>query len=409
MFNRDRWSEIFESISNNKLRTALSGFTITLGIFIFIVLFGFGNGLKNGFQEFFLDDSTNTLWVFPGRTTKPYKGFATNRTIEFRNDDLDDMEKNFPMFIEYITPRIARSGLTSYKGESNTYSTRAVSPGHQFSEKTIIMKGRYINEMDLQNKARHVVIGRLVEQDLFKNENALGKFVDINGINYKVVGVFQDDGGDNEERMIYLPYTARQLIEKNTDKIDFFIIGFRENMNYTASAAFARSVEKFLRDKHTIHPDDQNGMFVRNAAEGVKQTEQLAGVLQMAVAFVAAGTLFAGIIGILTIMIFVVKERTKELGIRKALGASPNSVIGMVLQESIFITLIAGIFGMVLGIAVLSSIGLSLQDYFIKYPYVATKTIVMAVVSLIVCGAIAGYIPARRAARIKPIVALRDE
>ena len=122
MFSRDRWNEIFESIRNNKLRTFLSGFTITLGIFIFIVLFGFGNGLKNGFQEFFLDDSTNTLWVFPGRTSKPYKGFSTNRRIEFRNDDLADMERDFPMFIEYITPRISRSELTRYKGESNTYS-----------------------------------------------------------------------------------------------------------------------------------------------------------------------------------------------------------------------------------------------------------------------------------------------
>ena len=230
------------------------------------------------------------------------------------------------------------------------------------------MKGRYINENDIKEKARHVVIGRLVEQDLFKKEDALGKFLDINGINYKVVGIFQDDGGDNEERMIYLPYTSRQLIEKNTDKIDFFIIGFKESMSYTSSSAFANSVNKYLREKHVIHPDDQNGLFVRNAAEGVQQTEQLAGVLQMAVAFVAAGTLLAGMIGILTIMIFVVKERTKELGIRKAMGASPNSVVGMVLQESIFITLIAGIVGMIVGIAILSSIGIFFGRLFHQIP-----------------------------------------
>ncbi|MBX2827294.1 MAG: ABC transporter permease [Flavobacteriaceae bacterium] len=410
MFSRDRWQEIFQSISKNKLRTFLSGFTITLGILIFTILFGFGNGLKNTFQEFFVDDATNTIWLFPGRTSQPYKGFATGRRIEFRNDDIEDIKKDFPMYVEYITPRISRGGTAKYKGESNTYTTRAVGPAHQLCEKTIMMKGRYINENDILGKTKNIVIGRLVEKDLFKNgEDAMGKWVDIDGIAYKVIGVFQDDGGDNEERYIYMPYTTRQLIEKNTDKIDQIIVGFKLSIGYAGSRAFESSLNKYMRNKHVIAPEDQNGMFVRNAAEGVKQTLQFANILQLVVMFVGFGTLLAGVIGISNIMVFVVKERTKELGIRKAMGASPKSIVGMVLQESVFITTIAGIAGLIIGMGILNSIGVKLEDFFIKNPYVGTGTVVGATLLLIFFGAIAGYIPARRAAKIKPIVALRDE
>ncbi len=410
MFSRDRWQEIFQSIGKNRLRTFLSGFTITLGILIFTVLYGFGNGLKNTFQEFFVDDATNTIWLFPGRTSKPHKGFATGRRIEFRNDDIDDIKKDFAMYVEYITPRISRGGTAKYKGESNTYTTRAVGPAHQDSEKTIIMQGRFINENDIKEKTKNIVIGRLVKKDLFKNgETALGKYVDIDGIAYKVVGVFQDDGGDNEERYIYMPYTTRQLIEKNTDKIDQIIVGFKLSIGYAGSKAFESSLNKYMRNKHIIAMDDQNGMFIRNAAEGVKQTLLFATILQWVVTGVAIVTLLAGIIGISNIMVFVVKERTKELGIRKAMGASPKSVVGMVLQESVFITTISGVVGLIIGMMTLNFVGVRLEDYFIKNPYVGTGTVIGATILLIFFGAIAGYIPARRAAKIKPIVALRDE
>ena len=205
MLNRDRWREIFETISKNKLRTFLSGFTVALGIFIFIILFGLGNGLKNTFQEFFLDDASNAIFLYPGKTSMPYKGFKANRRIEFDNEDLQDVKENFPMFTEYVTPRISRSALTRYKNESNSYTTRAVAPGHQFVEKTILMKGRYINEKDIEKKTKSAVIGRLVAKDLFKSEDPLGKYIDIGSTVFKVIGVFQDDGGDNEERFIYIP------------------------------------------------------------------------------------------------------------------------------------------------------------------------------------------------------------
>ncbi|MEX0315274.1 MAG: ABC transporter permease [Allomuricauda sp.] len=409
MFNRDTWQEILLSMKKNKLRTFLAGFTVALGILIFVSLVGLTNGLRNTFEEFFSDDATNTFFIFPGRTTMPYKGYKSRRRIEFENSDLEDIKKNFAMFLDYVTPRISRSALTKYKEESNNYNTRAVGPGHQFAEKTIMMKGRYINESDIKDKTKYAVIGRLVEQDLFGTKNAIDKYIDIGGSVFKVIGVFQDDGGDNEERYIYIPYTTRQLIEKNTDKIDQIILGFKPEIGYAGAMAFQISLDKFLRDKKYISPQDPNGLFIRNVADQLKQNQQFANILAIIASVFALGTLIAGIIGISNIMVFVVKERTKEIGIRKAMGATPKAVISSILIESVFITTIFGYLGMLIGLAVLNSIGTKLEDFFIKNPYINTTIAIIATIFLILFGALAGYIPARRAAKIKPIVALRDE
>jgi len=409
MFNRDRWREIFETISKNKLRTFLSGFTVALGIFIFIILFGLGNGLKNTFQEFFLDDASNAIFLYPGRTSMPYKGFKANRRIEFENDDLADIKENFSFFLEHLSPRISRGAQTRYKNESNSYSTRAVAPGHQFVEKTILMKGRYINNSDINEKKKNAVIGRLVAKDLFKTEDPVGKYINIGSSVFKVVGIFQDDGGDNEERNIYIPYTTRQLIEKSNNKLDQIVITFRKELGHAGALAFEKSLKKYFKEKKAIAPSDPNGIYIQNLTDDLKQSQQFAVVLQLIVSFVGLGTLIAGIIGISNIMVFVVKERTKELGIRKALGATPRSVIQMILQESVFITAISGYVGLILGVLVLENIGLKLEEYFIKNPFIDLGTAITATIILILFGAIAGYIPARRASNIKPIVALRDE
>ncbi len=409
MFSRDTWKEIFETIQKNKLRTFLSGFTVALGILIFVALFGLGNGLINTFEKFFEDDAQNIIYLFPGQTSMPYKGYKSGRQIEFDNSDLADIEKNFPIFLEYVTPRISRSGLVKYKNEFNNYSTRAVAPSHQDAEKTIMMKGRYLNKIDINKKTKNAVIGRLVELDLFGSQNAIGEYIDIAGSAFKVIGVYQDDGGDDEERRIYIPYTTRQLIEKNTDKIDQIIVAFKPELGYAGALALDKSLTEFIKEKKYISPNDQNGLFVRNVAEGLKQTQQLARVLQLIVAFVAFGTIIAGIIGISNIMVFVVKERTKEIGIRKALGATPKAVISTILLESVFITTISGIIGMLIGIAILNSLGKKLEDFFITNPYIDMPVAIFATIVLIIFGGLAGYIPAKRAARIKPIVALRDE
>ena len=409
MFNRDRWTEIFETIGKNKLRTFLSGFTVSLGIFIFIILFGLGNGLKNTFQEFFLDDASNAIFLYPGKTSKPYKGFKANRRIEFRNDDLRDIKENFSFYLEHLTPRITRNALTRYKNQSNNYSTRAVAPGHQFVEKTILMKGRYINQSDISRKTKVAVIGRMVAKDLFKSEEAIGKYINLGSSAFKVVGIFQDEGGDNEERNIYIPFTTRQLIEKSNDKVDQIILTYRKELGYLGAMGLENGLKKYFKEKKSVSPEDPNGFYIRNIADDLRETQQFAVVLQLIVSFVGLGTLIAGIIGISNIMVFVVKERTKELGIRKALGATPNSVIKMVLQESVFITIISGYLGLIFGVLVLENIGVKLDKYFIKNPFIEISTALIATVVLIIFGAIAGYIPAKRASSIKPIIALRDE
>lgn len=409
MFDIDRWREIFQSISKNKLRTFLGAFTVSLGIFIFTVLFGMGNGLKNQFKEFFIDDATNLILIQAGRTSKPYKGFKENRQIQFKNEDLELLKKEFGDNIEYISPRIYKEVQVQYKNESGNYSARAVMPDHQFMENTIIKKGRFINNEDIRNKKRYAVIGRLVEKDIYKSTDALGKFVNLNGLAYMVIGVFEDAGGDNEERMIYLPVSTTQLIYKNTDEIDQINLTYNLGIGADGARKMAKEIEATLKEKHSIAKDDLSGLYVYSVFENVEQNMAFANVLQLIVLFIGIGTLFAGAIGIGNIMVFVVQERTKELGIRKALGASPSSIVWLILQESIFITAIAGYIGLLIAVFVLSRMGDSLEDYFIKDPQVNMSTIITATVILVVVGAIAGFIPAKRAASIRPIVALSND
>lgn len=409
MFSSDNWQEIFQTIKKNKLRTFLSGFTVSLGLLIFITLLGLGNGLKNSFNQFFMDDATNSFYIFPGQTSIPYNGYSVNRTIEFKNDDISDIQRNFPEYLEYITPKMHRNGTVSYKNESNSYTYIGVAPSHQIAEKTILMKGRFINELDVKNKTKYAVIGRLVEDDLFGNENSLEKYIIINNTAFRVIGVFQDEGGDNQERSIFIPYSTIQLQEKNTDKVNHIVLAFKPEIGYEGAMIFEEKLTTFLKEKHSISPDDENAIYIRNVADDMNENQQLSGVLTLIVSFVGIGTLIAGVIGISNIMVFVVKERTKEIGIRKALGATPFSIITMILQESIFITVIAGYFGLFMGIFILQAIGNKLEYYFILDPYIDMGTAITATIILITFGAFAGYLPAKRAAQIRPIVALNDK
>ena len=411
MFSRDTWKEIFEAISKNKLRTFLTGFTVALGILIFVTLFGMGNGLSNTFDKFFGDDATNLLRVYPSETTIPFGGYKAKRRIEFKNDDLEAIEQQFSMLIDYMTPRIQRGGLVTYREESDNYTTRGVAPGHQYAEKTIMMKGRYINETDIEDRTKYAVIGRLVEVDLFKGEDALGKYIDIAGSAFMVIGVFQDDGGDNEERFIYIPYTTRQLIEGANDKVDQIIIAFNEQIGYAGAMQFQTKLDKFVRDRKVIAPKDPRGIFIENVADNLKRNQQFAAVLQIIISATALFVIISGIIGISNIMVFVVKERTKEIGIRKAMGATPKMITGTIILESVFITTIFGFVGMAIGIILLNYINTPYleENYFITNPGISSGIALFVTILLIICGSIAAYVPARKAAKIKPIVALRDE
>lgn len=409
MFDLDLWREIFQSISKNKLRSLLSGFTVAFAILLFTLLFGIANGLENTFNGFFKDDAQNSIFIMAGKTTKPYKGLQAGRRIQFKNEDYEYLKTGFGEKVQYISSRIYKNLSASYKTEKSFYPVRAVHPDHQYLEKTLVRHGRYISTKDLQEKAKVVVIGRLVKEDIFIKEDPIGKYLNIGGIQYKVVGVFDDDGGDNEERMIYMPVSTAQRIYGNNDYVDQINLTYNPNMSTAQALNFGNMLTKKLKERFDISPKDQGALRLRNMAEATKGVNQMTTVLGFIIFFIGAGTLIAGVVGIANIMIFVVKERTKELGIRKALGAQPKSIVRMILLESVLITALAGYLGLLLGMGVLELLGDSLKDYFITNPSVSTNLVVGATITLIIAGTIAGYVPAKRAASIRPIVALRDE
>jgi putative ABC transport system permease protein len=410
MFDLDRWREILQTVNKNKLRTLLAGFTVTLGILIFTILFGMGNGLKNTFYELFQDDAQNTIFIYPVFTQKAFKGYKEFRRIEFDNDDIKFLEDEFGDQITHITARIRKGITAKYKNEYGDYTVRAVHPSHQYLEQTKIEKGRFVNANDLRTDARVAVIGRLVEKDLFGKEDAIGKYFSMDKIIYRIIGVFSDEGsGDSEERTIYTPVSTTQLIYKNTDKVDQINLMYDINIGVAGAKRLSKRIETVMKKRHNVSPNDQGGVYVRNRIEDLAENLQFANVLQIIVVWIGIGTLFAGVIGISNIMVYIVKERTKELGIRKALGAKPGSVIAMILQETVVITMVFGYIGLLIGNYILNSMGNKLEDWFITNPSVSQGTIIAATIILILSGLIAGYIPARRAARVKPIVALRDE
>jgi len=409
MFDLGLWIEIFQSMNKNRTRSILSGFTVAFAILLFTVLIGIANGLGNTFQEGFADDAINAIFINSGRTTKAYNGLQAGRRIQFRNEDFNYINEEFNDKIQYSSVRIYKNINASYKGEKNNYSVRAVNPDHQFLEKSIIEEGRYISQLDIKNKSKFIAIGKLVEEDLFSKKSALGEYVNLSGIQYKVIGVFSDDGNDNEERIIYMPATTAQLLYGNNDYVDQINLGYNPDLSVDQAISFSNTLTKRLKDRFSVAPTDQSAIRVFNMASQNKAVSQFNGAIKMIILVIGLGTLIAGIVGISNIMIFIVKERTKEIGIRKALGAQPSKIVSLILIESIFITTIAGYLGLVAGIGILKWANPILEDYFIKEAGVNTNIVVTATIILILAGTLAGYLPAKRASKIKPIVALRND
>ena len=410
MFDIDFWREVFQSIDKNRTRSLLSGFTVAFAILLFAVLFGLANGLNNTFSEVFVDDAANSIFIRSGLTTKAHKGLQAGRRIQFKNEDFDYIKSDFEPSIEFITSRIYRNVVASYKNEKNNYLLRAVHPDHQFLEKTMISKGRYLNQLDMQNRTKVIVIGDLVRQDLFlKEKDIVGNYINLSGISYKVVGVFKDDGGDDEERIIYMPLTTAQNIYGNNDYVDQINLTYNPSLDLNQAIDFGLELEKQLKARFTVAKNDQRAIRISNMAMQNKGINQMTSVLGILILIIGFGTLIAGVVGISNIMIFIVKERTKEIGIRKALGASPRSIISIILVESVFITTLAGYFGLLIGMGLLEWASPHLKAYFITDPSVSQNLVLIATFTLITAGAIAGYLPAKKASLIKPIVALRDE
>ncbi|WP_100610133.1 ABC transporter permease [Confluentibacter lentus] len=409
MFDLDLWREIFQSINKNRTRSLLSGFTVAFAILLFTILFGIANGLQNTFEQEFVDTASNSIFIMSGQTSIASEGLQAGRKIQFKNEDYDYIKEEFSDKVEFITSRVFKSVNASYKNEKNSYSLIAVHPDYQFVEKNIIKEGRYINQNDIENRTKVIVIGRLVEEDLFINESSIGKYINLNGIQYKVVGTFMDEGGDDEERIIYMPLTTAQHLYGNNDYIDQMNLTYSPDLNYEQALGFSNLLTRKLKSRFSVANDDQRGIRVFNMAEATQQVDQMTLGLTVIILVIGFGTLIAGIVGISNIMIFIVKERTKEIGIRKALGATPRSIVSIILIESILITAIAGYVGLLIGVGVLELIGSGLEVYFITNPGVNNSLVFGATITLVLAGALAGYLPAQKASQIKPIVALRND
>jgi len=409
MFDRDVWQEIFHSIKNNKLRTFLTGFSVGWGIFILVMLLASVNGMQNGFTGQFNDDATNSIFIRSGSTVKAYGGFEAGRRIRFKNDDIEYIQKSFPDDYVEISGRCDRSISARYKAETGTYTVTAVHPDHQVIEKTIVTKGRYINENDIRAKAKVAVIGRKVAEDLFDKEDPIGQFAEFNGLPFRVIGVFTDEGDDNAERGIYAPITTYQRIYGNTDQVDVITLTYNPDYKLQEAIAFSDRIETLLKRKHRISPEDQAGIRVWNYAEAFDDISNFTSVLSAISIGVELLICIAGIVGIGNIMVFIIKERTKEIGVRKALGAAPGQIVKLVLFESVFITALSGFIGLLFATAILALVGPNIQSDAFANPSVRMSTVITATIILVVAGVLAGLIPAMKAANVKPIVALRDK
>lgn len=409
MFDLDKWNEIFDVVKANKLRTFLTAFSVSWGIFMLIILLGAGTGLRNGFKNQFGDDAVNSVWVRTGNTSLAYKGMKPNRHIQTTNEEYNLIKNSFDD-VDHISGRFGRWGSDmSYKEKTANFPFRGVHPDHAMIVNTILTSGRYINNTDLKNKTKVAVLGQDAVTELFGDEDPLGKYFSVWKVPFQVVGTFTDEGGRWENKMVYFPVTTAQQVFNGKGQLDRI-------MFTTGNASDARvnqiieQTRQMLSDKLVFDPNDSRALYINNNAEEYKMFTGIFTGINAFIWIIGVMTIIAGVVGISNIMMITVKERTKEIGVRKALGATPISVVSMILLEAVVITTVAGYTGLVLGVFSLEYIGSLASDpnTFLN-PGVDLTVAITSTLMLVVAGSIAGLIPAIQAAKVKPIVALRDE
>jgi putative ABC transport system permease protein len=416
MFDLDKWTEIYATVSKHKLRTFLTAFGVFWGIFMLVVLLGAGNGFENGVVSNF-DIAKNTVFVWSQRTSIAYKGFKPGRFVQFTNDDVDAIRRTIPE-VAVLAPRNFLPGnYTVNRGTKNeAFSVYGEYPDYTGVKPVQLSAGRFINYLDIKDRRKVAVIGTQVRKVLFKeDEEPVGQYISIKGAFFLVVGVFEGKGDveDNREdaRTVFIPSTTLQQSFNQYNKVAFFAMVPQPGVR---AAVIEAKVKELLAQRHSIAPDDKRALGSANVEENFARVQGLFTGIRGFSWVVSIGTIIAGIIGVGNIMLIVVKERTKEIGIRKALGATPWSIISLIIQESIVITSAAGYFGLMAGTGLVAGIDYLLKKFkaegeFFANPEVNLPIAVTAVGLLVVMGALAGLIPATKAARVDPVVALKDE
>jgi len=408
MFDFQLIQEILNGMWRNFLRTVLTGFAVGWGIFMLIALLGGGQGLQNGMEANFKDDAINSLWLNPGRTSVPYKGLQPGRRIQMTNQEYDFLQSQYDE-VEYITARHTTwQALMSNGQHTGTYTVRGAHPDHQYLEKTLVSEGRFLNDNDLDENRKVIVIGEAVKRNLFPDGQALGQYMKFHGIVFRVVGVFKDEGSEGEEETTYIPITTAQMIYSSGENIDrlMFTVG---DMSPEESELLAEELQIDMARRLNFDPEDQRAFRIRNNNAEFARFMGIIDGIKSFIWILSILTIAAGMIGVGNIMMVTVKERTKEFGIRKALGATPFNIVWMVVLESIIVTSLAGYIGMLIG-----AIGLEIiAPYCTEEPFISPtvdfRIIIRAMVLLVIAGIVAGLVPALRAAKVRPIKALRQE
>ncbi|MCD2258668.1 ABC transporter permease [Psychroserpens luteolus] len=419
MFSRDRWNEILEALTSNMFRTILTAFGVFWGIFILIVLLAAGKGLENGVKLDFSGRATNTMNMWAQTISKPYKGLPKGRRFTYKIDDVAAIKDKVPN-LKIVSPR---NQLGGWGGANNVvrglktgaYNVYGDYPEVIQQQPMDITQGRFINYNDINEKRKVAVIGLSVAKELYDNgEEILGSYVKISGVNFSVIGVYKtkQTGGDAEEgqKQIFVPFTAFSQAFNRGDRVGWMMITAEDNVPITG---LKEQIFDVVRQRHTIHPDDKRAIGHWDVYEEYSKIEGLFTALRLVAYVVGILVLLSGIIGISNIMLIVVKERTKEIGIRRALGASPWSIRGQILLESIFLTILSGMVGIIFGSLTIYGLNALLDangpvDMFAN-PSVDLTVILIALTILIISGLLAGFIPAQNAIRVKPVDALRTE
>ncbi|HVR20348.1 MAG TPA: ABC transporter permease [Polyangiaceae bacterium] len=403
------FDELWSTLRQNKLRTLLTGMSVAWGTFMLVLLLGAGRGLENGVAWEFRDDAVNSIWVFTGRTSIPFAGRGPGRQLRFNNDDLSALKSNIKG-IEYLTGRFWLWGEFSvrYRDRHAAFDILGAHPDQKFLEKTLMTSGRFLNDRDIAERRKVAVIGDLVRSSLFREEDPLGKYVEIRGVAYRVVGVFQDVGGEAELRKVYVPITTAQLVYSQPNLVHAmaFTIG---DADVAESQAMEQDARRLLSERLDVAPNDLLALRTQNNLEKFAKLTAVFGWINGFVWFVGVGTMLAGMISVSNIMLISVAERTREIGIRKAIGATPGSLVRMVLFEAILITGVSGYSGLLAGVGLVELIAPQTANTpFLRNPEVDVRMALIATALIVLAGALAGFVPARRAARVNPIVALRD-
>ena len=415
----DTLYEILSTFRKNKLRTALTGFAVAWGIFMLIVLLGAGNGLMNGMKNNFEGRAINFVKIWPGRTSIPHQGLKVGRNIRFEMDDLDYLKNQFSDIISTIVPQVTSWNRTVSFGANYSvieldglYPEHAIIDGYRISQGN----GRFINQHDINERRKVVILHPQIATVLFPNQDALGQFVRIDQILFQVVGIFDEPEFGQQTRGLIIPFTtAREVFNVGfwIRSIAMIVEGLTTKEQ---NEKFNEDLKKALAQKKQFSPNDNNAVWIWNRYENYLQTNMIMNVLSIAIWIIGLFTLISGIVGVSNIMLISVKERTKEFGIRKAIGASPASILKVVVLESIIITAVFGYIGMFLGIGLTEGINAMMEAQqsagggddmqVFTNPTVDLGIAIGATLTLVIAGTLAGFFPARNAVLIKPVTAL---